>query len=64
VFSGGDDRRILLWNLGQTLKGKGEPRIMQAEHSSNVFALAIASDNGRIYSGGNDDQVILHDMQT
>ena len=36
---------------------------MQAEHGSNVFALALDSCNKKIFSAGNDDQVIVHDLE-
>lgn len=37
---------------------------MQAEHKSNVFAVAFDSKNSKMFTGGNDDQVILHDIET
>ena len=59
----GDDRRILLWNFGESVcdtMNKG-PAVMEAEHSSNVFCLALNSNSTQIFSGGNDEQVIIHD---
>ena len=38
--------------------------VMNAEHLSNVFCLAMTNDNHRIMSGGNDEQIIIHDSQT
>ncbi|XP_022095639.1 DDB1- and CUL4-associated factor 5-like isoform X2 [Acanthaster planci] len=35
---------------------------MVGEHHSNIFSLAFDSQNSRIYSGGNDDQVLVHDI--
>lgn len=37
---------------------------MAAEHRSNIFCLDTDHALTRIYSGGNDDQVIVHDTQT
>ncbi|CAG7836581.1 unnamed protein product [Allacma fusca] len=64
LASGGDDRRILLWNVDKAIHGKEEPTVMQAEHGSNVFALALDNSNRKIFSAGNDDQVIVHDVET
>nr|XP_054758486.1 DDB1- and CUL4-associated factor 5-like [Lytechinus pictus] len=63
LASGGDDRRILLWNVNEALNVKYEPRSMKGEHHSNIFCLAFDNENGKIYSGGNDDQVIVHDTR-
>jgi len=64
VVSGGDDRRVLLWNLQEALEGRGHKRCMQAEHRSNIFCLDTDQQLTKIYSGGNDEQVIVHDSQT
>ena len=37
---------------------------MKGEHHSNIFSVAFDSHNTKIYSGGNDDQVLVHDVQT
>ncbi|KAI8505527.1 DDB1- and CUL4-associated factor 5 [Branchiostoma belcheri] len=59
--AGGDDRRVLLWQLDQALHEQGQPAEMKGHHISNIFCLAFNSDNTRIFSAGNDEQVILHD---
>jgi len=66
LVSGGDDRRVLLWQLDQAItdNGKYSPVAMEAEHRSNIFCLGFDSGNTRLYSGGNDEQVIVHDMTT
>lgn len=56
-MSGGDDRRVMLWQFGQALLNHGKPDAMKAVHQSNIFCLGITSDNQKIYSGGNDDIV-------
>ncbi|CAH4036891.1 DDB1- and CUL4-associated factor 5 isoform X1 [Pieris brassicae] len=63
LVSGGDDRRVMLWQFGQTLLHYGKPEAMKALHQSNIFCLGITSDNQKIYSGGNDDIVIVHDLE-
>jgi len=66
LVSGGDDRRVLLWQVDKAITDnvKYNPVAMEAEHRSNIFCLGFDSDNTRIYSGGNDEQVIVHDMIT
>ena len=49
---GGDDRRVLLWNVEKALSDVGEPVAMKGEHNSNIFCLAINKTNTKIYSGG------------
>ena len=64
MVSAGDDRRVLLWNLQESLEGKGQVQCMAAEHRSNVFCLDTDHALTKIYSGGNDEQVIVHDAKT
>lgn len=64
LVSGGDDRRVLLWSLAEAIHGKGAPVAMNSNHISNIFCLAFDSTNAKIFSGGNDDQVIVHDLKT
>lgn len=37
---------------------------MKGEHQSNIFALAFDASNRHVLSGGNDEQVIVHDVAT
>ncbi|KAI5746116.1 hypothetical protein M8J77_000033 [Diaphorina citri] len=64
MISGGDDRRVLLWNVQECLHNtkNPSPKSMEAQHNSNIFTLAFDSQNKVIFSGGNDDHVISHDM--
>lgn len=64
TFKGGDDRRVLLWKVDKALVSKDEPKVMQAEHLSNVFSLDFSCSSEKVISAGNDDQVILHDLTT
>lgn len=59
LVSGGDDRRVLLWDVEKaTSTGThGSPLSMKGEHSSNIFCLGFDSQNKRLFSAGNDEQV-------
>jgi DDB1- and CUL4-associated factor 5 len=48
----------------KSLADKGKPRAMDKQHLSNIFCLSFNSDNTKIFSGGNDDTVIVHDLKT
>ncbi|XP_063539342.1 DDB1- and CUL4-associated factor 5 [Cydia strobilella] len=62
LVSGGDDRRVMLWQFGQAIVDRGQPEAMKSTHQSNIFCLGITDDSKKIYSGGNDDMVIVHDV--
>ncbi|CAK1583761.1 unnamed protein product [Parnassius mnemosyne] len=64
LVSGGDDRRVMVWQFGQAILDHGKPEPMKAVHQSNIFCLGITNDNQKIYSGGNDDIVIVHDLES
>ncbi|CAL4087615.1 unnamed protein product, partial [Meganyctiphanes norvegica] len=64
LVSGGDDRRVLLWNVDAALAGSQRPRPMKGEHNSNIFCLGFDSCNSKVFSAGNDEQVIVHDLKT
>lgn len=61
---GGDDRRVLLWNVEKSLNDQQEPRSMSKQHSSNIFCLCFNSHQSRIFSGSNDDMVYVHDVNS
>ncbi|NP_001090592.1 DDB1 and CUL4 associated factor 5 L homeolog [Xenopus laevis] len=64
LVSGGDDRRVLLWHMEEAIHSKAKPLQLKGEHHSNIFCLAFNSCNTRVFSGGNDEQVILHDVES
>ncbi|XP_076749837.1 DDB1- and CUL4-associated factor 5 isoform X1 [Xylocopa sonorina] len=64
LVSGGDDRRVLLWKVEQAIQDVGKPAVMKAQHISNIFCLGYDSSKTKIFSAGNDDQVIVHDLRT
>ncbi|XP_043271607.1 DDB1- and CUL4-associated factor 5 isoform X2 [Venturia canescens] len=63
LISGGDDRRVLLWKVEQAIQGVGKPMPMRAQHGSNIFCLGYDSGKTKIFSAGNDDQVIIHNLE-
>ncbi|XP_061650079.1 DDB1- and CUL4-associated factor 5 isoform X2 [Phyllopteryx taeniolatus] len=63
LVSGGDDRRVLLWHMEEALHARAKPLKLKGEHLSNIFCLAFDSSNKKVFSGGNDEQVILHDVE-
>ena len=70
-IKGGDDKRVFLWRTADILNGarswpassQAVPRIMDAEHSSNVFCLSVPLNGTLIFSGGNDQKVIEHNSE-
>lgn len=64
---GGDDRRVLMWHVDDIINDGPKPvnpTVMRAEHSSNIFCLTLNSSSSRIFSAGNDETVIVHDLET
>lgn len=65
LASGGDDKRVVLWNLTLAMtKPNYKPITMHATHLSNIFCLAFNNTDDKLISSGNDGQVILHDLHT
>uniref|UniRef100_A0A7M4G330 DDB1- and CUL4-associated factor 5 n=4 Tax=Crocodylus porosus TaxID=8502 RepID=A0A7M4G330_CROPO len=60
----GDDRRVLLWQMEEAIHSRVKPVQLKGEHHSNIFCLAFNSGNTKVFSGGNDEQVILHDVES
>lgn len=53
-----------MWKVEQAIHGVGTPAVMKAQHVSNIFCLGYDSSKTKIFSAGNDDQVIVHDLRT
>ena len=65
LASGGDDRRVLVWNVAKSIDADvTEATPMQGEHDSNIFCLNFDLDTKVVFSGGNDERVLLHDLST
>ncbi|XP_076800445.1 DDB1- and CUL4-associated factor 5-like isoform X2 [Clavelina lepadiformis] len=53
LASGGDDKRVLLWNLGERFFAPNyKPTIMVGNHISNIFCLAFDMYNKKLFSSG------------
>ena len=63
LISGGADKSIRLWSVNQSLT-RGISSIMETKHQSPVTSLAFSPDNKRIFSGGNDSKIFIHDART
>ena len=65
-ISGGQDRRVLLWKLSDVFgnKKKPDPTVMVTNHVNSLFCLAMGPDNDRIFSGGAERSVYVHDPTT
>ena len=63
LVAGGKDKTVRLWYLNQ---GHGERNSteMEAKHELNVTCLAFSPDNHRIFSGGLDKKVLIHDTRS
>lgn len=65
LASGGDDKRVLLWNVGLAIQRPNyRPFQMKATHLSNIFCIAFSKDDDNLVSSGNDGQIIVHDIGT
>jgi WD repeat-containing protein 22 len=65
LASGGDDRRILIWDMAKTLSDAKKPnKHMIGCHESNVFCIDFDIKLEKIISGGNDEKVLVHDLET
>lgn len=65
LASGGDDKRVLLWDLGRaTQQPTYRPIQMKATHLSNIFCYAFDQNDDNLISSGNDGQIIVHDLST
>ncbi|XP_059166658.1 DDB1- and CUL4-associated factor 5-like [Physella acuta] len=62
IASGGDDRRLLIWNVAQTIFNKKKPTVIDTLHISNINSCCFDVDNKKVATGGNDGQVIVHDF--
>lgn len=64
VLKGGDDKRVLVWDVEKSLAGTSTPRALATEQASNIFCLGFDSKNRKLISGGNDTLAISHDFET
>jgi len=65
LVSGSDDRRVLLWNCDEIIQEKNCNAVpMKKEHLSNIFCASIDVNKQFIFSAGNDEYLIQHDIQS
>ena len=63
LVSGGGDSTVRLWSLNQGRSGWNSTE-METKQKTEVMYLAISPDNRRIFSGGYDEKVLIHDTTT
>ena len=59
---------VRLWSLYEGTEGSESPSSsvhqIKTKHDTPVLCAAISSDNNRIFSGGYDSKVLIHDAKT
>lgn len=63
MISGGRDTTVLLWSINQG-RSAWNSIAMETNHQSTVRCLAFSPDNMRIFSGGDDGKILIHDTQS
>ena len=51
-FLGGDDLRVLVWNVSRLMNGDCKYVAMTTAHNSNIFSLSVSFDDSYVYSSG------------
>ena len=69
LASGSCDNIVRLWPINNEAEfGRGHnfmaPIQMETRHASSVYTLAFTPDNRRLFSGGFDGRIFIHDVQT
>lgn len=49
---GGDDLRVLVWNVSRLMNGDCKYVAMTTVHNSNIFSLSVSFDDSYVYSSG------------
>ncbi len=66
IVSGGDDKRILFWPTKEAIRHNRrnvEPTELGVYRGS-ILCLAVSPDNGRVFSGDDNGNVRIYDIQT
>jgi WD repeat-containing protein 22 len=63
IVSGGDDRRVLVWRTEEAVCGLSHPITLKTEHASNIFSTVFDNSNEHVYSAGNDEVVLRHNVE-
>lgn len=64
IVSGGDDRRVMVWNVEKCVYGTSTPLSLKGEHKSNIFCTIFDNENRYIFSAGNDSVALRHEFET
>ena len=51
-LAGGDDRRVMVWNVEKCVYGTSTPLSLKGEHKSNIFCTIFDNENRYIFSAG------------
>ena len=64
LASGGDDKRVLIWNMAETLfqEPSCAPTPLTATHLSNIFSVKFDNHNRRVISAGRNGNLLLSVM--
>ena len=62
LVSGGGDSTVRLWSLNQGRSGWNSTEMETKQ--TEVVCLAFSPDSQRIFSGGYDEKVLIHDTYT
>ncbi|KAI9010113.1 WD40-repeat-containing domain protein [Hyaloraphidium curvatum] len=62
LLAGGDDRRVLLFDLGDDVTALRPTKAFPG-HQSNIFVNVFTPDVQRIYSSGNDGLIVKHSVE-
>ena len=63
LISGSDDKTVRLWSINQS-RNEWNSTEMETKHQNSVVCLAFSPDNNRIFTGGADKKVFIHDVRS
>eukprot|EP00741_Cyanophora_paradoxa_P020035 tig00021217_g19337.t1 len=63
LASGGDDLRVLIWDVFGPQSPACSPKAFWRGHFSNIFSIVFEADNRHFISAGNDHRVLRHDIE-